>query len=896
MTHTNKIRLLSLAVACGLYGTSAAQAQTAEKPQNDEAEVIQIKGFRDSVIRAKDLKRDAMIAQDSIIAEDIADFPDLNLADSLQRIPGVTITREGGEGRQISLRGLGPDFTRVQVNGMEALGSSSSPMDARGAVGRSRAFDFNIFASELFNQIDVKKSYSADQEEGGISGTVNLQTAQPFDYDGFKGAFSSQLGTNTNTDSSDPRIAAMFSNNWDNKFGALFSVAYSNRETNERGTNTTRWRKETGKTAVDANDTALQALLDSGELWFPRGHRYSVWEDDQTRLGITTSLQFRPLDTMTLSLDYMYGKLKNETSEHHHAVKDNSKVKELEYVDNNGDKEVVYASYQDATWRNETREDRNSSTFEQLTLTADWELTDNLKMRALVGSSSSDYEQPKVNKVNINAKKSVDIITDFRDDRFYGVSYSPDFDVTGIDGYTTKDFYFQEDYIYSDFDNAKVDFTQYLGDSGTLNYGANYKKFKNSGYQRTGTPDNDSIIAAGDLALDASMVEVFTGHPDQNWLAADLSAIQKAYGYDNLALDEEDTIDTSNYSIQEVSTALYAQYVWDGMMAGRQLRASLGGRYYKTELTSEGISQGVQTKLVRDYSGLLPTLNLSYEVAEDVIWRFGASKNLTRPSLSALSFSADVSQTSLAEGEVGKITVGNPYLEPFESINFDTSVEWYMEGVGFVSVAAFYKDIKNFIVDETEQVVYSELMLPAELLPDGKTVDDVFNVTSPQNSDATKIKGLELAFQRDFDFLPAPFDNLGMIANYTWADGSTLYRNVQNTGVAQEKAFPGLSKTSYNLTVYYETEQFGARVAAAHRSDFITAVESGLGDEDERGYHASTYVDFSAFYNISENVKVNLEGLNLTNVRDELYSDSSDRAYNTTTSGRTYMAGVTVKF
>ena len=212
------------------------------------------------------------------------------------------------------------------------------------------------------------------------------------------------------------------------------------------------------------------------------------------------------------------------------------------------------------------------------------------------------------------------------------------------------------------------------------------------------------------------------------------------------------------------------------------------------------------------------------------------------------------------------------------------------------SVALFYKDIDNFIVTETQQIVYSELGLPAALLPVGKTVDDIFNVSSPQNSDSSTIKGFELAVQRDLDFLPAPFDNLGVIANYTWADAKTLYSNVENSGEDQFKAFPGLSKQSYNLTVYYETEQWGARIAAAYRSDYITGVESGSIDDDERGYHATTNVDFSAFYRLTDNIKLNLEAINLTNVRDELYSDSSNRAYNTTYSGRTYMAGVTVQF
>jgi outer membrane receptor protein involved in Fe transport len=146
------------------------------------------------------------------------------------------------------------------------------------------------------------------------------------------------------------------------------------------------------------------------------------------------------------------------------------------------------------------------------------------------------------------------------------------------------------------------------------------------------------------------------------------------------------------------------------------------------------------------------------------------------------------------------------------------------------------------------------------------------------------------------DFLPAPFQHSGVIANYTWADGDTLYPNVENSGQDQLKAFPGLSKQSYNLTLYYETKVWGARVAAAYRGKYITAVESGSIDDDERGYHASTNLDFSAYYRLNAHTKLNLEALNLTNQRDELYSDSSDRAYNSTYSGRTYMLGVTAEF
>lgn len=892
MKHTYKKSLLTLVIMNILNGNVVAQV-SAQETTGDIEEVIEIKGFRNSLIKAKDLKRDAIISRDSILAEDVADFPDLNLADSLQRVPGISITREGGEGRQISLRGLGPDFTRVQLNGMEALGTSSSPMDARGAVGRSRAFDFNIFASELFNRIDVNKSYSAEQEEGGIGGTVGLFTAKPFDYNGFKGAVSLNGSYNDNSEENDPRFAGLVSNKWGN-VGALVSVAYSERHTTEFGTNTTRWRKE-GKTAADPTDTELQAELDSGELWFPRGQRYSLWNNLQKRLGITAAVQYKASDDLTFSLDVLHGKLENEQNEHHNAVKDNSKVKDLEWLENNGQKEVVYASYADATWRAENTQRYNETSFDQVTLSADWSLTSLLNMQLLLGTSSSDYAQPKVYKTNINAKKKVDIITDFRDDHFYGLSTSPDFDVTSLAGYEIKDLYFQEDYISNDFDNAKVDFQYLVGDNGELSFGANYKKFENSGHQRVqSNAQNNAPLNAGDTTLTADMVHLFTQHSDAKWLEGNVSALQAFYGLTDYRLSDEYIVETSKFTVREETAALYANYDLETELADKRLRLSAGMRYYDTELTSAGISEGLFIENSRNYSGVLPAFNLMYELSDDIIWRFGASKNLTRPSLSDVGYHASVSQTS--GEEITSVNMGNPALKPFESTNIDTAIEWYFEDVGFFSSALFYKNIDNFIVNTTQEVVYSSLGLPADLLPVDKTMDSVFYLSTPQNMDSSTIKGFELAFSRDLDFLPAPFDQLGLIANYTYADGQALYRNIYGEdGNDQKKSFSGLSKNSYNLTVYFEREQWGARVSAAHRSQYIGDASSS-GDQDESGYHATTYVDFTAYYQATESIKLSLEGMNLTNVREELYSDSHDRAYNTTTSGRTYMLGATVQF
>jgi iron complex outermembrane receptor protein len=849
--------------------------------------------------QAKALKREAMIAQDSLVADDITDFPALNLANSLLRLPGITINREWGEGRQISLRGLGPDFTRVQVNGMEALGTSSSPMDARGAVSRTRAFDFNIFASELFNQIDVKKSFSADQEEGGIAGTVNLHTAKPFDYDGPKSSISAQLGSNSNTNSSDPRFSAVFSELWSD-IGALVSITHSIRSTNEYGSNTTRWRRETGKEAADSSNTELQNLLDSGELWFPRGQRFSVWENEQNRLGITTALQYKPNKDFSLVLDWMHGKLENQLAEHHMAVKDNNLVNSLIWRESaKGDKEVVYASYKNASWRNESREDYNESVFDQISLAADWTATADLQIRAMLGHSSSDYSQPLLQKLNIEAKKKADIITDFRQDAFYGRSSSADFDVTSIEGYTVKDLFFQSNFIYSSFDNAKLDFDYQLSDNKALKFGVHHKKFSNSGFEQEAsgfpysstTPKNQSVVS-----LSPEQVQIYQGHPGQSWLEGNIAAVQNFYGLSDFALTDANTLRSTVYDLAEQTNALYLLYHHDSELVGSPLRSSFGLRFFDTQMSSQGVSSMQPASIKRSYSGYLPSLDLAYELAEDLIWRVGLSKNITRPSLDAMAFSVYVSKTSLGETDIGQISTGNPELQPYDSDNFDMALEWYFENAGLASVAVFHKDINNFIQTKTEQRRYSELGLPADLLPEGKTVNDIFNVSSPQNSGSSGIQGFELALQRDLDFLPAPFQHSGVIANYTWADGDTLYPNVENSGQDQLKAFPGLSKQSYNLTLYYETKVWGVRVAAAYRGKYITGVESGSIDDDERGYHASTNLDFSAYYRLNAHIKLNLEALNLTNQRDELYSDSSDRAYNSTYSGRTYMLGVTAEF
>src|SRR5690348_3089335 len=200
------VRIALGAVSISVVGLSA-QAQ--ERPADELDEVV-VSGFRSSLDAALQDKRAAVGSVDSIRAEDIADFPDLNLAESIQRIPGVAIARDAGEGRTVAVRGLSPEFTRVRLNGIEAM-SANGGTDAAGGTNRGRGFDFNTFASELFNSITVRKTASAEVEEGSLGATVDLRTGRPFDYDGLTIVTSATAQYNDLSEEVDPRAAFVIS-------------------------------------------------------------------------------------------------------------------------------------------------------------------------------------------------------------------------------------------------------------------------------------------------------------------------------------------------------------------------------------------------------------------------------------------------------------------------------------------------------------------------------------------------------------------------------------------------------------------------------------------------------------------------------------------------------------
>jgi TonB-dependent receptor len=336
---------------------AAPVATTAADGKSPDSVVV-VTGFRASLNSALNTKKNSDGIVDVIKAEDIAKFPDANLAESLQRVPGVALARgDGGEGKQITVRGLNAGFTRVRINGIEGVAATGAS-DINGSTNRGRGFDFSVFASELFNSLEVRKTSEADIEEGSLGATVDLRTARPFDFKGRTFSIGGQESHNSLSGKTQPRVTALLSDRWDTgygKVGALLSAAYSKRRATEEGyeavellsasndggfcspvgvapqvpgndavkgitatTCGTGMPRTTDPAAYNSvmgrkdnyGGTVANPAAGSG-AFAPRIPRYRRSQTDYERTGITNSYQWRNADS-ELNLDLMYGKFANK--------------------------------------------------------------------------------------------------------------------------------------------------------------------------------------------------------------------------------------------------------------------------------------------------------------------------------------------------------------------------------------------------------------------------------------------------------------------------------------------------------------------------------------------------------------------------------------------------------
>ncbi|MDI7776486.1 TonB-dependent receptor [Asticcacaulis sp. EMRT-3] len=455
-----------------LAGAAMAQDAAPAAPAADDSTVVIVTGFRGSLQSALSAKRKSDAIVDVIKSEDIAQFPDNNLAEALQRIPGVAIDRDGGEGRTITVRGLGPDFTRVRLNGMEALATTGGK-DSSGGTNRGRGFDFSVFAAELFQSVTVRKSPEAATEEGSLGATVDLQAPHPFDYKGFTMGGGLQMGYNDLSKNKSPKGSFLISNRWDDgKLGALFSVAYSDKTEFEEGPSTTRWENayspssvdrfgaystDGGKTFIPIKQCAKKSC-DSGKstqglpatgdpladalsnALHPRIPRYGRLTYHQKRLGLTGSFQMKPTPDTTITLDALYSDFVADRDEQYLEAISFSRAGTLgkpttggvpnmqvyDYtIDSQGN--LIKGSFNNTDIRTENRHDALETQFGELALTWDQNIGDHLKLKGYLGASKSTQMNPEQTTLSFDAYDVQGYSYDFTDEKHpvftYGTSH-----------------------------------------------------------------------------------------------------------------------------------------------------------------------------------------------------------------------------------------------------------------------------------------------------------------------------------------------------------------------------------------------------------------------------------------------------------------------------------------
>lgn len=907
-----KLNPLVCAIAMCTFPINA-YAQEAQDSGDGTLEEIVITGsFRDSLANALNIKKKQNGFVDAIVASDIAEFPDNNLAESLQRVPGVAIQRSGGEGRGITVRGLGPTFTTVRLNGMETVATTGGT-DAVGGNNRSRGFDFNTFSSDLFSSLTVRKTNTAEVQEGSLGATVDLKAAQPFDYDGFVFTASSQLGYNDLSEKTDPGAAVLVSNIFaDGKVGALFSLSYSERQISEEGSGATRWSNAGGdrfnrrQLSTDASPVVIDAANEINSAFHPRLPRYDSYNADLERMGASLSLQFRPTDSTEISVDTLYATFDTTREEvflsavlngTYNATTSTPTINMIvrDYEIQNGN--LVYANIDNARLWSDNRYDEMSTDFSQTTISLKQDITDSLRVKAMVGTTESDFDNPIQNTVVMIANGQ-NFSYDYRTSNNPVLTFGEG--AYNKASWVTSSIRQRPQATLNQNDAGSLAFEFDASDAIRLKVGADYKDFSfdttesriNEGTQNVNLQSNPDYITEYNAGLGDGRA----------WLTPNRALIMSANGLFDAPLTRQDN---ATYSVTETTSGVYAQVDFYFDVGSVPVRGDIGVRKFETDQTSRGFdNQGKVLSVDHSYTDTLPSFNLVIEPVEDFLIRFAASEGLSRANLGSLAPTTNVT----VSGNAFTVSSGNPFLEPTKATSYDLGFEWYFGEGANIGLTLFQKDIESFAQTARLSTTYTNLMnqlglsLETMIAACGSntscTADADWGYSRPVNSPGGDLEGFELSYQQPFSFLPGFWSNFGSIVSYTAVDSDVGYLNATTLVVERVSPLVNLSDETYAATIYYEQNSFGGRVSAVSRSGYLTNAV-GRNNNFEEGTSATLNIDASFNYKINDQWKITLEALNLTDEADDQWvgnMDSNERSSYYHQTGRQYYVGAQYKF
>lgn len=805
--------LRASASALALFGAiGAAQAQPAaaqeNRAQGEAIEEIAVVGIRSTLERNLDIKRDAVSFVDAITAEDVGKFPDKNVADALQRVPGVSITRSGGEGQFVSIRGTSSALTLTQLNG-NYIATASTSRDPQ------RSFNFAMLPANLLERTEVYKTPEAKIDEGGLGGTIIVHTRRPLNMESGTGFLNFEETYADVTSKTEPQYSGLYS--WKNEaenFGVLVSYTSQERTSISEQISLENWTLfDDARADEDFAQASLEDTAGNKITGFaPFAVVQSQSKEARDREGYQVTLQWEPTDRISTTFNYIGARLEQNNDQNLVLVA------EWDYRDpaivpgsvrRDGDT-IVAMDLADADLSDESVDLQAPAIGSRRTLSESKSDTFDLEV-----VYSGDWYTASANVGHTESSGG----TSFNNlQRFFGVggatqSYGWDLQADTILNYDAEPADFNgfgwrstdagtssDEELY-----AQVDFNlQYqMGIFESFDIGAKYRdhkigrRFENLIWD-DGDPNNATLWggccglgdeywhtdanlpSAAEIASFVHRVDGLTGEAatERSFLSVDWNAYT-AWLDDNFIRSRRD--DPNNFfNVEEEITAAYLQ----GNFSSGTLSGNLGLRAMQTEQRTEtfdaplGIRDEELDVNSGSYTDLLPSFNLKWEAYEDFIVRAAASRVIARVSYSDLgaseSFNAPPEGSSTTTG-----SRGNPDLEPFDSTQFDLGAEWYFSSASILGAAVFHKEIDSFI---TMAQTTEKREVPNRTEP----VDVIFSL--PVNGTDATSSGVELFYQHAFEF------GGGVIANYTYTDTSLATLEVD--GTKKEVPLPALPRTS----------------------------------------------------------------------------------------------------
>lgn len=887
-----------LAISLALAGAAAAQQQTGSS--DEVIDEIVVTGIRAGIENSINIKKNETSIVEAISAEDIGKLPDVSIAESIARLPGLAAQRVNGRAQVISIRGLAPDFTTTLLNGRQQASS-----------GDNRAVEFDQYPSELLSSVVIYKTPDAQVSGMGLSGTADLRTVRPLEFGkraasvNLRGEKLSGGKLNSDVNTVGSRASASYIDQfYDGKLGV--AIGYAHLDSPSQVKHYKAYGYEAFPDAV-ADTAAKNALILNGQEVFATSR-------DNTRDAVIGIVEFKPNETIHSTLDLYYSKFKQEETTRGAQWFSNGWADGATFT--NLKTESVGGSLfaRSGTLNNgvpQLRNDYNTRNDELFSagLNNEFELTETTKLVADLSYSRNKRKEQimetyagyglgvgGVTSSTPNVGRTYDTINfNVNDNGFSqyqtGLNYADASKVSLGDhapwGGWGHDGAVRYPHVKEEVKTAEMRVEQDIDSFiNKLSVGVNYTNrekskrvveydlfLKNGGQQ--------VYVDPADLVDPTSLA--FAGLGDV--LSVDIGNVWRKY-YDLRTLQDANNYD-KNWDISEKVTTFFARANYEfGDLTG-----NFGVQVVRQEQASEGViingtgGSGVVPTAISakdTYTDFLPSLNAIYDLGDGHRFRLGLSRTMARPRMDDMranvtpSFNSTIcSGQPCAPGSTvnpWSATGGNPNLKPWKADAADLAYEWYVAPTTYLSVAGFYKKLKTYIYNRTEVFDFSGLPLPttASAIPSNVNISSLGQITLPANGNGGNLKGLEFSGSLDFGQLYEALEGFGVQGSLslTWSN----LNPTDSTDASAVTRIPGLSKTVYNLTAYYERDGFQARISQRYRSAFKGEVVQLYANRGYTEILSDKQVDAQIGYTIQEGQFENLGFLfQVNNLTDSPY-------------------------